>query len=350
MKQKKSMKILGIFIFLFIFMFTFVSSESCSLSVSLVNQDPYPAIPGDYVDVVFQVGGIDNPECNGAVIELVPSYPFSLDEDDAMRTLSGSSWIANYESEWMVPYTVRVDADAFDGDAVLKVNYGQRDAFVSQDFDIVIQDSRTYFDSVIQEISESEVSIAIANTGEYTANSVIVRIPEQENFVATGTTGQMVGNLDAGDYTIVSFSLSSITHKNIESRDNINESSSNQNNLNFDIYYTDALGERRTVNVELPLQMTSGLSTLGGDLSENFAGRTRMQEESGTNWTLWIIVGVVAILGFVLFKKYPRQTKDFYNKSKQKITKLFHKKKHADSISNVIPDWIKNAKNKEKKN
>ena len=343
----------GLFLLFGIFLVSFISAESCGLSISLVNQDPYPAIPGDYLDVVFQVDGIENPECEGTIFDLDLSYPFSIAENDTLRTLEGSTWVLKYKTEWMIPYTLKVDADAFDGNSTLTVKYGQEETFVSSDFDILIQDSRTNFDAVIQEVSGSEVSIAIANSGEYTANSVVVRIPEQESFRTTETDGQMVGNLDAGDYTIVSFTLTSAMQKNMQSKDNVNKTNfqeNKKNNLEFDIYYTDSLGERRIVNMELPLQINSVLSTDNGQMPAGFSGKEgKRKEESKTNWTLWIILGIVIVVGYFLYKKNPKETKEFYNKSKQKFTELFHKKKHTDNTSNTIPDWVKNAKDKEKK-
>ena len=76
--------------------------------------------------------------------------------------------------------------------------------------DIDVADAQTNFDLVVQDSTSSEVSLAIANVGKNTANSMIVRIPEQNGFRVTGTNGQMVGNLDSGDYTIASFSLAAI--------------------------------------------------------------------------------------------------------------------------------------------
>ena len=47
----------------------------CSLSVELVNQDPYPANPGEYVKVVFQINGLNNPDCDKVSFELKENFP-----------------------------------------------------------------------------------------------------------------------------------------------------------------------------------------------------------------------------------------------------------------------------------
>ena len=138
------------------------------------------------------------------------------------------------------------------------------------------------------------------------------------------------------------------TQRTVQSEDNADETlqQNQKNNLEFDIYYTDALGERRIVNMELPLKMSSALSTGDGEIPEGFAGRMgKQQEESGTNWTLWIVLGIVIVVGFILYKKYPKQTKEFYIKSKQKTTELFHKNSLFIINNDIkIPDSLKKIK------
>jgi hypothetical protein len=224
--------------------------------------------------------------------------------------------------------------------------------YITKIFNISIENSRTAFDAVIQEISNSEVSIAIANTGKYTANSVIVRIPEQDYYTTTGTNGQMVGNLESGDYTIVSFSLSSkiILLSNSQTQKKYQNSSTEplqrdlnqKQNLSVDIYYTDNIGERRIVTLALPISLTNlnGLNSTGmNNLSSNF------QRKNPSSWSIWhILLVLIAIFGLsflIIKKKFPSQSKEL-------IERIFKKKKKKIS-SNEVPDWIKNTKEKERK-
>ena len=55
--MKRSDKLL-ILLPLFLISLTLVSAIACDLKVSMINQDPYPAIPGEYVKIVFQVEGV----------------------------------------------------------------------------------------------------------------------------------------------------------------------------------------------------------------------------------------------------------------------------------------------------
>lgn len=290
-------------------------SPTCNLDITLVNQDPYPAMPDAYVDIVFQVSGLQDPRCNGAKMELIPSYPFSLDNNDGYRSIKGTTFTKDAKNEWLVPYKLRVNKDALDGPTDIKVGYapGYSDEYITKVFNITVQDSRTNFDAVIQENTGSEVSIALANTGKFTANSVIVKIPEQESFKATGTDGQMVGNLESGDYTIVSFAVSPKGRGGI---------------LKFDIYYTDNIGERRIINMELPMSVNSNA------LSMQRFGATAVGKTTTSSWSSWytyIIILVVLIGIYVAYKK-----------------KWFRKIK-SDSMTKNAPDWVKNSKDKEKK-
>lgn len=336
-------KILLILIFgILTFNFASALQEDCNLQISLLNQDPISAIPGDYVDVVFQVTGLEKSVCSGAVFQIEPSYPFSLDEEPQILTMQGSTWSSsNYKNYWTIPYKLRVDENALDGANELKVSYGEESLILSKSFNISIEDSRTSFDAVIQEISDSEVSIAIANIGKYTANSVVVRIPQQDNFKATETDGQMVGSLDSGDYTIVSFAISKTMQ-----RDSQNE---NTNILQFDIYYTDALGERRIENMELELNLRNSISSTDAEETENTnfpAGPGMKQQQSffSSNYVKGAILFLLIIGLIYIYKKYPKKIQEI----KSKIISKFHKKKSEKKSPHEIPEWIKNLEKKDK--
>ena len=329
------------FLLILLFM-TFASAYSanlCSLNVSLINQDPYPTVPDSHVKVVFQVSGVGDSQCEGAKFKLIPKYPFSLDENKSWIILEEQTYVSGYKNNWMIPYSLRVDKDALDESAEIEVYYSpgnwKLDSYSTKKFNITVQDSRTNFDAVLQEVSGNEVSIAIANTGKYTANSVVVRIPEQESYRATGIDGQMVGNLESGDYTIVGFSVSpKSAYQNI-SRRNMPASSQGQAKLKFDIYYTDNIGERRIVSMELPLNMNAG-NFSSAQRAGNFAGRSSQTSSAWySSWLNWIIILGILIAGFIIYKKYP------------KIKSLF-KGKNSQNNPNKIPDWLRNAKEKEK--
>jgi len=349
-----------VFTLFLVFGFSFVNAESqpCNPTIQLVSSDPNPAVPNDYVKVIFEISNLGNCK-EGFAVRLNPEYPFSLDlNDSSVQEIETNPYASGYRSVWMIPYKIRVDSAAFDGDYSLKLQYHEGsdsnwESYVEGGFNVTIEDARTKFDAVIQESSGNDVSIALANIGKYTANSVIVRIPEQDSFVASGTDGQMVGNLESGDYTIVGFTITSklgIPQRNMSKSNSGNPSSNNMptqttnsNKLKFDIYYTDNIGERRVVNMELPLNIgnSSGTMAMG-----SFPGRPKTSSSSG--WIKWIVIIAILIIGFVIYKKYPEQTKKGIQNIYSKLKGLT-KNKEKESSSSKVPDWVKNAKDKEKR-
>jgi hypothetical protein len=344
------MKGKSVFIFLIvIFSMLSVSAASadfsgCAPQISLVSQDPVIATPGSYVKLVFEVSGLDYCS-NGVAVKLNPSYPFSLDSGiDSMRVLNAKPYVSGYKGTWNIGYTVRIAEDASGENYTIQMLYhsGTGTDFttssVSQDFDINIINSLTSFDAVVQEAGSSTVSIAIANTGKNAANSVIVKIPQQENFKASGTNGQMVGNLASGDYTIVSFTINS--ERNFMQMRNATENKTtlNPDELKVEIDYTDNIGVRRATY--LNLEMISSLSN-----NSTLISREGFQGYKNSTWSVWytifIILGVVLIVFFILYKKFP-------DKSKQILGKIFKKKKHELHKEDEIPEWVKKEKEKKK--
>jgi len=90
--------------------------------------------------------------------------------------------------------------------------------------------------------------------------------------------------------------------------------------------------------MKLPLILSSSVnaSLISG---AGFPGR-----KSSSSWSAWytvgIILGILVLVSVILAKRYPKQTKEFIEKIKNK------KKK---SSSSQIPDWVKNNKEKERK-
>jgi hypothetical protein len=340
-------------IFLSIVLSSFVSSLETNLNYSTsstvqirqLKYEPYPVNPGEYFDFWVSVQYTQN-FGSSVIFELDPEYPFSLDANE--------SAVKNYgmvdAPSIVLHYKVRVSKDAIEGTNQLKLGYKVNDIWYTQEFDIEVENSLTNFDAVMQEISGSDISIAIANIGKYTANSVVVRIPEQDSFKTTGVDGQMVGNLESGDYTIVSFSLSqkmsAITSPTKDSEGNFQPTNvqTNSTKLKFDVYYTDNIGERRIVNMELPLNMNSNASSSVFGTG-NFPGRG-----SKSSWSIWytllIILGLFLMIGFILYKKFPKKTRSILNKLNPKN---WFKKKSPSVTAENIPNWIKNAKEREKK-
>jgi hypothetical protein len=125
---------------------------------------------------------------NYAKFSLVESFPFSIDD-----RVEVSKEFTNYRGEVVLHWKVRVSEDAVEGINELKIKISTDktgEDYVEKAFDIYLSDVQTDFDIVIQESSGTDLSVAIANIGKNTANSLIVRVPDQESYRISGTNGQ----------------------------------------------------------------------------------------------------------------------------------------------------------------
>ena len=302
------------------------ADSSCLPQIKLVNQDPNPAVPGSYVKLLFEVSGLTNVNCHGMAVQLKTEYPFSLDPNDKpIQSIAGNLNTQDYKTTWNIPYKVRVADDALEGDYDLKLLYhmGESENFetnsVQQEFNLTVVDAQTDFATVVQESSAGQVSIGVVNTGKNTANSVIVSLPPQETFRVSGTSQQIVGNLAAGDYTLVSFSVASRTSRNVTRTDSgmmgttmMGESKP----LKIQIDYTDGIGKRRSVLKEVDFSLT-----MNGNATRVFTQNASTSTSGSSRWVYLIGVIVLLIVGYFVYQRYTEH----------------HSRQHS---SGNAPDWV----------
>jgi len=212
------------------------ASSSCDLQVSFLNQDPYPAVPGDYVQVVFQVRGMENPECGDVAIELLENYPLKFDPNfSAIQTKKAGTFTRGYSSSWIVPYKVRIDSSAVDGDSEIEVVYstkGYDNLRQSKTFDLKVEEVRADFKVFIRayDYTTKRLTLEVLNTAKNDIKSLVISIPSQENIVIIGGNKNIVGDLDSNDYTSTDFTAAPIDGE-----------------IKLDLEYTDKIGERRYI-------------------------------------------------------------------------------------------------------
>jgi hypothetical protein len=201
----------------------------------------------------------------------------------------------------------------------------------------------TTFDIVLQTSTSSSTTFAVVNTGANTASSVVVSIPQQPNYSTSGTSSSSIGNLDAGDYTLASFSLTSTTSNRTSNgtrqfpsfnRTGMNGppsggnftggpgmfmnqsfSGTGNNQLLVQIAYTDVFGVRQTIQKQVSLSSgsSSGFSSRTGTQSSsgNFNGGFSSQSQStgSSNSVMYIVIGVVGIIIVVAVIQLGRKKK-----------------------------------------
>ena len=182
------MKKSGIIIFSILLMFSLnivAAAETCNLRISLLNQDPYPAIQGDYVKVVFQISGLENSDCGIVTFGVKEGYPFYLDPNvQNPITINSGTYQKDYSSSSQVPYKLRIDENALDGENMLDIYYStSRASNIMKEFNITVQDTRADFEVYVKDYDKSTntITFEILNIGENDIEALTVKIPKQDH-------------------------------------------------------------------------------------------------------------------------------------------------------------------------
>ena len=134
----------------------------------------------------------------------------------------------------MVPFKVRVDPDALDGDNPFEISYSEgliNPALKLKEFNLFVKDVRVDFELNIKDYdySTDTLTLEILNIGESDVEAVTIEIPEQENIQVKGSNKNIVGALDSNDYTTADFEATP----------------QEEGLIDLIIYYTDEIGTRR---------------------------------------------------------------------------------------------------------
>ncbi len=263
--------------------------QECGLDVVLLNQDPYPAVPGDYVELVFQLNGIDGSNCDRIVFELLPQYPFSLDPSaGANITVRGGIASPDFQTHVLIPYDIRVDEQAVDGNNTIEVRYTgntNNGLFFVEEFEIEIEDLRVDFEISIRDYdaATSTLTFDILNIGEHDVEAVTLEIPRQDSVAVKGPNRNIIGSLDANEDTSFSF-----------------EATPSAGNITLFVHYTDEINVRRSVEKMVAFE------------PDYFEGRN--EGSQGVSGYIYVI-GVIIIIGIIWFirRKFSRK-KEHYHK------------------------------------
>lgn len=257
------------------------SAEICKLAPTLINQDPYPVIPGEPVKVVFQITGVSNPLCGDISVKLIKEFPFTLDNAYVPEvSIKAGTFVKNFQSFWLVPYKIKIDEDALEGPAPLSIEVSSSTSKATYDFDIEIDDVRTDFELSVKEYNPSTntLTFQILNIGENDVEALTVDIPSQDNLDVKGSARNIVGSLDSNDDTTFSF-----------------EAIPKDGDLRLIITYTDTINERRTIE-----KIASFDSNL-------FNGRASKDEGRSIWFYITLIIIVVWIVRWYLGRKKPKR-------------------------------------------
>ena len=256
-----------------------------------ITVSPSVVSPGSKENLVFKITNLTN--------QPISNISFVWEEENNLVLPLGSdnkrfiSYLDAKESA-TITYLVAADPNILTGIYPLTATTTMNDnnGTLSQTSTIgLIVGGSTDFD-ISTDVSDTLLSINIANIGTNNAESVIVSVSGQG--ISIKNNKEIIGNLDRGDYTVASFETNSMNAKEAQ----------------VEISYTDTTGERQSVTKTISLgnmvdqnfgrTMPDGTTFPSGNAS-NFRGRVNQQQAFPMNELIILIILIV--VGVVCYKK-----------------------------------------------
>jgi hypothetical protein len=260
---------------------TVMAATTCNPVISLVNQDPYPAIPGDYVKVVFQIDGLENTNCGAITFGIDEKYPIHLDPDTQNPiTINSGTFQKDFSSSVQEPYKIRLDENALNGENPIEAYYSIGSANVVKDFNITVQDTRANFEVNIKDYDYTTriLTFEILNIAKANVKALTLDIPKQSGIEIKGPNRVVVGDLDSNEYTTADFEA--ILPEG-------------QTNINLNITYTDSINVRR--NLQKTVSFDSSYFTNRG-------------VQKKTPW--FLIILIVAVVAFFIWRRIRKKKRE----------------------------------------
>ena len=193
-----------------------VSANTPLLQLTLLNQDPDPVGPGEYVTLRFRLDNIGQSSIDDIEITFNEAYPFSLDQGvspikrvTSLGSLQGGSLGVFFD------FRVRVAADAVIGRNEFSISYtGKNQGRITQTFPVTIraQDSGVIISSVVSEVMtpgiKNDVVVRVLNPSDSLLRDVSVRLdltdpnlPFAPAYSATTKTLRFLPSDEIGQFT-----------------------------------------------------------------------------------------------------------------------------------------------------
>ena len=200
----------------------FANLDNVRLNANLLNQDPDPAIPGEYLELRFNVFKSGNNDARNIEFYLDVEHPFYFDNSDSpdrnlslWRGHSGDTW---YQT---LHYKLLVSEDAIKGDYELELKYkfNNLNIWNVQKFTIRVDEKKEpYFvlgnlittpRKLLGGLNESKIDIEIQNIGSGDAEHVILEVELPDGFNSTYAFSNRfnLGNLDSSQSKIATIYL-----------------------------------------------------------------------------------------------------------------------------------------------
>ncbi|MGM5487518.1 MAG: COG1361 S-layer family protein [Nanobdellota archaeon] len=200
----------------------FYADETPRVKTTILNQDPDPAEPGEYLELRWKVTKYGSEAIDNLTFVLEPEYPFFFDASDNPKKSVGY-WTGYSEEEehYTLYYKIRVAEDALEGTYTLDLKHQKRDGggWATQEYevrvgekeqpDLILGAIRSDPKQLKRDLEEVELSMDLSNIGESDADNVKIRLELPEGITPSYTNSHEVvlGTIGAGTKNQAQFYL-----------------------------------------------------------------------------------------------------------------------------------------------
>ena len=198
-------------IFINLLFISVISALPADLSVTLLNQDPDPVNQGQVVEVRFQIQNNGAETVDNIMVEILPSYPFTLYGGEATRQIGKLRAAQSGADSVIVDYKLKVDEQAVEGDNEIELNI-LRDgdlwlSYTENEFMIDVDkqdapDIKAYLreNTIVKEKSKGTVTLELANINESDAKFLqLTLIPTDDYLLLSPSNYVYIGDVDSDD-------------------------------------------------------------------------------------------------------------------------------------------------------
>ncbi len=282
-----------------------VSPKEAEFQVMVMKYEPFPVNPGDFFDLWIKVENIGQEDALNARFELILDYPFSSTGNLVKEYGKISGKINAFkndqeeETQVVLKYRVKAADDAPEGENDIEFKSsaeGLKRGMTITKLQIEVGKTKTSFDVVMQDSTAQGTSLAIANIGENPATAVTVRVDKQEGFVIRGPQASIIGNLDKGDFTTVTFQLTA---------------EKNAKELVVKVEYTDIAGVRNRITKKVPVDIRS-TGLFSGEVTHEGGpeGFNRSPGGGFLSILLYVIIGIIISIVIGTIRKKIKKKKE----------------------------------------
>ncbi len=260
-------------------------SVASNNNVEIININKYSLSPGSLEEFSFTIKNVGSTDLR--------NIEFSLEDvDEVILPVTGDNKVfikelgvdEEQEVSFLLSASSAVSADLYKIDITLTYEDVETSEITTETSNAGIYvGGETSFDIILDEISDNEYIFTIANIGSNDASSVKVGLPDSSTWIATQKRAEIIGDLNKGDYTTLSFEFSKSMEK-----------------LILQVDYTDTSGTRVFSLQEIVIPETNTLTNMTRAIEPAAFQGTRGGPMSGLQSGINSISKIFTYLGYLI--------------------------------------------------